>query len=224
MSGQLAAAILAAPGSFAHGEGDQGQVPSSLGGEGFTKVAIIAARRLPVAALSALLLNEPGYRLVAEAHGTTEVRKTLDIHRPAVIVEARDDSICDSDHFPSSGEVTAHSLLACGGESGQGVHVVVGPQDRPDDFTSSVHAAISQVGTTMTDSQRPRLSGREWQILAKIASGKSTKQVARECTISAKTVGNHVGNICHKLDLHHRGQLVLFAAAYGLTSLEAAPA
>jgi len=203
MSGQLAAAILAAPGSFAHGEGDQGQVPSSLGGEGFTKVAIIAARRLPVAA---------------------EVRKTLDIHRPAVIVEARDDSICDSDHFPSSGEVTAHSLLACGGESGQGVHVVVGPQDRPDDFTSSVHAAISQVGTTMTDSQRPRLSGREWQILAKIASGKSTKQVARECTISAKTVGNHVGNICHKLDLHHRGQLVLFAAAYGLTSLEAAPA
>jgi len=196
MSGQLAAAILAAPGSFARG--------------GEEKVAIIAARRLPVAALSALLLNEPGYRLVQEAHRTTEVRKTLDVHRPAVIVEARDDSIGDSDHgFPLSG---------------QGVHLVVGPQDRPDDFTSSVHAAISQVGTTMTDSQRPPLSGREWQILAKIASGKSTKQVARECTISAKTVGNHVGNICHKLNLHHRGQLVLFAAAYGVTSLEAAPA
>ena len=58
MSGQLAAAILAAPGSFARG--------------GEEKVAIIAARRLPVAALSALLLNEPGYRLVQEAHRTTE--------------------------------------------------------------------------------------------------------------------------------------------------------
>src|SRR5207237_12482 len=62
MSGQLAAAILAAPGSFARG--------------GEEKVAIIAARRLPVAALSALLLPEPGYRLVQEAHGTTEVRST----------------------------------------------------------------------------------------------------------------------------------------------------
>src|SRR5207253_11171939 len=82
MSGQLAAAILAAPGSFARG--------------GEEKVAIIAARRLPVAALSALLLNEPGYRLVQEAHRTTEVRKTLDGHRPAVIGEARDDSIWDS--------------------------------------------------------------------------------------------------------------------------------
>ena len=63
------------------------------------------------------------------------------------------------------------------------------------------------------------LSGREREILTGIASGRSTKQVARDYAISPKTVGNHVNNICHKLNLRHRSQLVLFALQQGLTTV-----
>src|SRR5439155_742401 len=43
------------------------------------------------------------------------------------------------------------------------------------------------------------LSVRERQILVRIASGLSTKEVARECAITPKTVANHVNNMVQKL-------------------------
>jgi len=61
------------------------------------------------------------------------------------------------------------------------------------------------------------LSERELQILAAIARGKSSKEIARECSVSPKTICNHVSNIYAKLNLNHRGQLVLYAAEIGLT-------
>ena len=63
------------------------------------------------------------------------------------------------------------------------------------------------------------LSLRERQILVWIASGRSTKEVARACAITPKTVGNHVNNMVQKLHLRHRGQLVLYAAQQGLTTI-----
>ncbi len=63
------------------------------------------------------------------------------------------------------------------------------------------------------------LSLRERQILVWIASGRSTKEVARACAITPKTVGNHVNNMVQKLHLRHRGQLVLYAAQQGLMAV-----
>jgi len=171
-------------------------------------IAIVAERRLAVAALTALLLKEPGYRLVAEARGSIEVRDAVDVHRPSVLVEARNDSL---------------PLSPCGGGSSWGVHphitLVVGPQDRAFDFVATVRAAINQARAVPMHSQDRRLSGREQEILTQIANGKSTKEVARACAITPKTVGNHVSNIRHKFHLHHRGQLVLFAVEQGLIAL-----
>lgn len=172
---------------------------------GAETVAIVAERRLVVAALTALLLKDPGYRLIAEARGTSEVRDALVTHHPAVLVEAQDSP------FPSP-FVSAT------------IRLVVDPEDRPDIFLSAVCTAIAQASTDPAGSRRSRLSEREREILAQIASGRSTKEVARDCAITPKTVGNHIGNICQKLNLHTRGQLVLFAVEHGLTSLEPAPA
>ena len=165
-------------------------------------VAIVADRRLAVAALTALLVKDTEYQVVVEVRGTAEVHRALEVHRPVVIVEARDSSLSPSD---------SPSLLPSSRST-----LVVGPDNRPEVFASSVGTAINDA-RTMPDSTSVLLSERERDILTRIASGRSTKQVARDCAISPKTVGNHVSNIRHKLNLHHRGQLVLFALQQGLT-------
>ena len=163
-------------------------------------VAIVAERRLAVAGLTALLLKDTDFHLIVEVRGTAEVHQALAVHQPAVIVEARDSSNSHSD----SGSLLPSSRTT----------LVVGPDDRADVFASSVCAAINDAHTTPDSTSI--LSERERDILTRIASGRSTKQVARDCAISPKTVGNHVSNIRHKLNLHHRGQLVLFALQQGL--------
>jgi DNA-binding CsgD family transcriptional regulator len=191
----LAAAILAV------------SAPSALAGGGYRDetVAILAERRLAVAALTALLLKNPGYRLIAEARGTGEVREALVRYRPAVMVESQDSPFASPFVWAA-------------------IRLVVDPEDHPDVFLSAVYAAIAQARADSVDADAPRLSEREREILAQIASGRSTKEVARDCAISPKTVGNHISNICQKLNFHTRGQLVLFAMEQGLTSVEPAPA
>ena len=95
--------------------------------------------------------------------------------------------------------------------------LVVHPDDRPEGFLGLLRGAMARARARAA-APRPRLSEREREILAQIARGRSTKEVARECAISPKTVGNHLSNICHKFQLHHRGELVLFALHEGLTT------
>ena len=174
-------------------------------------IAIIAERRLTVAGLTAVLQKAMDYQLVAEVRGTLEVQEAIDLHRPAVIIEA-----------PLSG--LPGSLLGDGQRDGSGVPTLVAnPTDRSDQLAASIRAAMTRARTGTTDEReqgqaaQPGLSEREREILTGIASGRSTKQVARDYAISPKTVGNHVNNICHKLNLRHRSQLVLFALQQGLT-------
>ena len=162
-------------------------------------VAIVAERRLAVSALTALLSKNAEYQVIVEIRGAAKVREALELHQPVLIVEARDSSVSPSGSLLPLSRTT----------------LVVGPDDRPEAFAASIRTAIDEARTTP---ERSRLSERERDILTRIASGQSTKQVARDCAISPKTVGNHVSNISHKLNLHHRSQLVLFALQQGLTS------
>jgi len=176
-------------------------------------IAIIAERRLTVAGLTAVLQKAMDYQLVAEVRGTLEIQEAIDLHRPAVIIEA------PLSEFPGS-------LLGDGQRDGSGVPTLVAnPTDRSDQLAASIRAAMTSARAGTTDEReqgqaaQPGLSEREREILTGIASGRSTKQVARDYAISPKTVGNHVNNICHKLNLRHRSQLVLFALQQGLTTV-----
>ena len=64
------------------------------------------------------------------------------------------------------------------------------------------------------------LTDRERQILQPLAEGKSTKQIALQLHISAKTVETHRRQIMNKLDLHTVAELTKYAIRKGLTSLE----
>jgi NarL family two-component system response regulator LiaR len=62
------------------------------------------------------------------------------------------------------------------------------------------------------------LTGRERQILAALADGKSTVEIARELAISPLTVQSHVKNILSKLGVHSKVEAVRLAWRNGLGS------
>jgi DNA-binding NarL/FixJ family response regulator len=213
-------------------------ITEGQGSEPQQTIAIIADRRLTVAALAALLMKDDRYRLIRGVHGIEAVRQALDLQRPGVM-------ILDS---------TAATFFSAIDPSGWGGRtlLLLDPQDDAGIFLQAVRAgahgylsrSVSRealqaavealretgfyldpllVGHILPAIRRSRegrsgeLSPREREILVRIASGRSTKQVAREYAITPKTVGNHVNKIYRKLNLRHRGELVLYAAQQGMT-------
>ncbi len=66
------------------------------------------------------------------------------------------------------------------------------------------------------DSDTPRLSDRETEVLRLVAKGMSYKQIAERLVLSHRTVQNHVQNTLGKLQLHNRVELVRYAIEHRL--------
>ncbi len=62
----------------------------------------------------------------------------------------------------------------------------------------------------------PELTDREREILELIAHGRGNAEIARQLSLSAKTVANHVSNILTKLQVADRAQAMLRAREAGL--------
>jgi DNA-binding NarL/FixJ family response regulator len=62
----------------------------------------------------------------------------------------------------------------------------------------------------------PELTGREREVLALIAQGRSNSEIAGQLSVSLKTVQNHVSNICGKLQVADRTRAVMRAREAGL--------
>lgn len=62
---------------------------------------------------------------------------------------------------------------------------------------------------------RPLLSKRECEILACLAKGYASKQVAKELGLSARTVETHRLNIRRRLNLESQGELIKYAVERG---------
>ncbi|MBW7460710.1 response regulator transcription factor, partial [Paenibacillus sepulcri] len=60
------------------------------------------------------------------------------------------------------------------------------------------------------------LTVREREVLERVASGSSNRQIAEDCGISENTVKNHLKNILQKLHLDNRVQLTRYAMEKGL--------
>jgi two-component system response regulator NreC len=67
-----------------------------------------------------------------------------------------------------------------------------------------------------TVAERHELTDREREILAHLADGASTQEIAEVFTISPKTVARHRENIMRKLNLHSRTELVKYAIRKGI--------
>ena len=56
-----------------------------------------------------------------------------------------------------------------------------------------------------------QLSEREFQVLGKLASGRTVSEIARELSLSVKTISTYRARILRKLDLRNNAELALFA-------------
>jgi DNA-binding NarL/FixJ family response regulator len=216
-------------------------VASGVGGDGH-RLAIVADRQLSGAALTALIVDGSRYQLVQQARGVAATRQALDDFQPAVVIidaswsertSLVDALGCDEnvlilldpyDHpavFIQAAGARARGYLSRTA-SRQALHDAIERVRGADDYLDAAIAgrilgAMRQVGNTVAP--RAGLSPRERDILIRIAGGQSTKEIGRDCAITPKTVANHVNNLSHKLHARNRGQLVLYAAQQGLTTI-----
>jgi two-component system response regulator NreC len=71
-----------------------------------------------------------------------------------------------------------------------------------------------------TDSADPAITARQREIITRLAEGQSSKGIAYELSLSAKTVDALRRNILKKLDMDNLAQLIKYAIREGLTSLD----
>src|SRR4051794_7021199 len=93
--------------------------------------------------------------------------------------------------------------------------LVVGPTVAARLVDRLVHGAVPE--------PFPGLTGREREILALLAAGAGTAQVATRLGLAPKTVGNHVSALLTKLGVATRAEAVQLARARGLAPAAAAP-
>jgi DNA-binding NarL/FixJ family response regulator len=67
-----------------------------------------------------------------------------------------------------------------------------------------------------TTAKQYNVTRRELEVLKLLVEGQRPKQIARELSITNKTVATHVQNILSKLDVHSQGQAIAVALQSGL--------
>lgn len=78
-------------------------------------------------------------------------------------------------------------------------------------LTASVTAKV------VRGARRPVLTARELEILALIADGKTSRDIARKLGIKVRTVETHRANMMAKLDVDNAAALVRYAVEHGFT-------
>jgi len=68
------------------------------------------------------------------------------------------------------------------------------------------------------DGKLAELTDREREVLVLMAQGLTRAEIAESLSRSPKTIDKHRGSLMHKLDIHDRAQLVLFAVRAGLVT------
>jgi DNA-binding NarL/FixJ family response regulator len=81
-------------------------------------------------------------------------------------------------------------------------------------------STMSAPRITTDDAAGRMLSARELEVLALVARGRSTDNIAGELCISRNTVRAHVRNILDGLRAHNRAHAVAIALSAGLISID----
>ena len=80
----------------------------------------------------------------------------------------------------------------------------------------SGHVSSDQLASSPSATQS--ITGREREVLTRIALGNSNKLIARELGVSPKTIEKHRSNLMRKLQLHNVAAVTMYAIRNGMTS------
>ncbi|MER5301644.1 response regulator transcription factor [Streptomyces lasiicapitis] len=189
---------------------------------------------------------QDGTEAVALAHELRPDVIVMDIRMPGVDgIEATRRITADPDAHPKVLVLTTFNLDeyvyealragaagfllkdASGVELAEAVRVVAGGDALlSPDLTRRLIAEFARIGTgsgagagsgrQRSDVRVDALTGRETEVLARIAQGLSNAEIAAALTVAEETVKTHVGRILHKLRLRDRTQAAVFAYESGL--------
>ena len=74
------------------------------------------------------------------------------------------------------------------------------------------------VGTDLTRTPHEMLSDREYAVMARIASGKTVKEIGEELSLSAKTISTYRARVLEKLSVKNSAEIVQYAIRNGLVT------
>ena len=112
-------------------------------------------------------------------------------------------------------KISAHAELVEAIES-----VVKGRRFLSPEITGVVVDAGVQRAQSARDPGKPRLSGREHEVLQLVAEGHTSGEIAARLHLATRTVEQHRRRIMEKLDLHSVAELTRYALRSGITSLD----
>ena len=74
------------------------------------------------------------------------------------------------------------------------------------------------VNKDLTRTLHETLSDREYDVMSRIASGKTVTEIAGELSLSAKTISTHRAHVLEKLGVRNSAQIVQYAIRNGLVT------
>ncbi|HEX9723538.1 MAG TPA: response regulator transcription factor [Vicinamibacteria bacterium] len=86
-------------------------------------------------------------------------------------------------------------------------------------YFSPIPARIVAEGLVSKETARPlssKLTRREMEVLRLVTEGKTSKEIGKDLSVSARTVDTHRERIMRKLDVHTAAGLTRFAIAHGI--------
>ncbi len=135
------------------------------------------------------------------------------VRRDAIPLAARVVAVADVYH--ALGETRPHRAALTASEAA----TVVRDEVRAGRLDGEVvNAILASAGHRVR--RRPELPAgltpREAEVLVLMAMGQSNKQIARELSVSASTVGTHIEHVYQKIGVSTRGAAAMFAMRHGL--------
>jgi DNA-binding NarL/FixJ family response regulator len=86
----------------------------------------------------------------------------------------------------------------------------------PDELIARVRRLVARSTRPEAGTDRPKLTGREGEVMRLLANGLRQHEIAKELVISPKTVASHIEHILAKLGVHSRAEAVAVAHRSGL--------
>lgn len=213
-----------------------------------TRIVLADDHRLVRAGIRALLEDIKGAEVVAEAEDGREALRLIEKHQPDIaLLDIGMPGLGGLEVAAQTAEISPGtrvvilSMHAAGPFVARALRVGVAgyllKDAAPAELTQAIAAvargdvylspAISRQvvegfadGAATAEDPLGRLTARQREILQLIAEGRTTKQIAGDLNVSAKTVETHRSQLMERLGIHDVPGLVRFAIRVGLVSPE----